>query len=63
MQIENYVVFSYYLQSLALLENELPVKLAVLNVLQQFSRNSGKNLGLVQNLMKLLANVTLKFLS
>ena len=29
-------------QSLALLESELPVKLAVLNVLQQFSSNSGK---------------------
>lgn len=30
-------------KSLALLENELPVKLAVLNVLQQFSRKSAKN--------------------
>ena len=32
----------FFFQSLALLETELPVKIAVLNVLQRFSRNSGK---------------------
>ena len=31
----------FFFQSLALLETELPVKIAVLNVLQRFSRNSG----------------------
>ena len=37
-----YKLFTFFFQSLALLETELPVKIAVLNVLQRFSRNSGK---------------------
>ena len=42
--VENSDIAETLVKSLTLLETDLPVKLAVLNVLQKFSKTSGKML-------------------